>query len=137
MSVRLRHAREQGREQVKDLNQLSTAGSILVEEKTEATVVKMSGEIDISLRSQTGAALRQVLDRSRPVVVDTSGVTFMDSTGAAFLAQLRMFGSEDGIRVSLAEQSTVVRNLLEMLGVDAMFRDTPMRPAAAGTGHAI
>ncbi|WP_318842921.1 STAS domain-containing protein [Myceligenerans pegani] len=122
---------------MKDLNQLSTAGSILVEEKTEATVVKMSGEIDISLRSQTGAALRQVLDRSRPVVVDTSGVTFMDSTGAAFLAQLRMFGSEDGIRVSLAEQSTVVRNLLEMLGVDAMFRDTPMRPAAAGTGHAI
>ncbi|MBO0610898.1 STAS domain-containing protein [Myceligenerans salitolerans] len=125
-----------GDEQVKDLNQLSGAGSILVEERTEATVVKMSGEIDISLRSQTGAALRQVLDRSRPVVVDTSGVTFMDSTGAAFLAQLRMFGSEDGICVSLAEPSAVVRNLLEMLGVDAMFRD-PMRPAAAGAGPAV
>jgi anti-anti-sigma factor len=121
-----------GRVQVNNLNQVAGAGSILVEEKTEATVVKMSGEIDISLRSQTGAALRQVLDRCRPVVVDTSGVTFMDSTGAAFLAQLRMFGSEDGICVSLAEQSMAVRNLLEILGVDAMFRDAPMRSAPAG-----
>lgn len=126
-----------GDEQVKDLNQISGAGSILVEERTGATVVKMSGEIDISLRSQTGAALRQVLDRSQPVIVDTSGVTFMDSTGAAFLAQLRMFGSEDGIRVSLAEQSMVVQNLLEMLGVDAMFREAPMRPAAAAAGPSI
>ncbi|GAB4086164.1 hypothetical protein GCM10028784_27940 [Myceligenerans cantabricum] len=109
--------------------QVSGPGSILVEEKTEATLVKMSGEIDISLRSQTGAALQQVLDRCCPVVVDTSGVTFMDSTGAAFLAELRMSGSADGIRVSLAEPSMVVRNLLEMLGVDVMFSDGPARLA--------
>ncbi|WP_246012223.1 STAS domain-containing protein [Myceligenerans xiligouense] len=104
---------------------------------TEATVVKMSGEIDISVRSQAGAALKQVLDRSCPVVVDTSAVTFMDSTGALFLAQLRMLGSEDGICVRLAEQSVVVSNLLEMLGVDAMFCDNPRQPAAAGTGPGI
>lgn len=110
-------------------NQALEAGSILVEERSDCTVVKMSGEIDISLRGATGAALRQVLDRSHPVNVDASGVTFIDSTGAAFLAQLRMFGSEGGIRVSLDEPSAVVRNLLAMLGVDAMFRENPARPA--------
>ncbi|GAA1867157.1 STAS domain-containing protein [Myceligenerans crystallogenes] len=104
-------------------NQTLGVGSILVEENPDSTVIKMSGEIDIAMRGETGAALQQVLERSRPVVVDTSDVTFMDSTGATFLAQLRMFGSEDGICVSLAEPSRAVRIVLEMLGVDAMFRD--------------
>lgn len=112
-----------GDEQVNNPNQALDFGSILVEERSDCTVVKMAGEIDISMRSKTSAALRQVLDRCRPVTVDTSGVTFIDSTGAAFLAQLGMFGSEDGIRVSLTEPSSAVRNLLEMLGVDAMYRD--------------
>lgn len=104
-------------------NQTLGAGTILVEENPDSTVVKLSGEIDIAMRGETRAALQQVLERSRPVVVDTSGVTFMDSTGATFLAQLRLFGSEDGICVSLAETSRAVRVVLEMLGVDAMFRD--------------
>ncbi|GAA1403849.1 hypothetical protein GCM10009600_12520 [Oerskovia paurometabola] len=85
----------------------------------------MWGEIDVALRSEASAALANALDRDVPVVIDTSKVTFMDSTGIAFLVQFYTIGSEEGLQVSLRNPPTVVTDVLEMLGVIDIFPSLP------------
>lgn len=99
---------------------LETGGIRLIEEPG-ASVVDMWGEIDVALRSEASAALANALERDVPVVIDTSKVTFMDSTGIAFLVQFYTIGSEEGLSVTLRNPPTVVTDVLEMLGVIEMF----------------
>ena len=96
-------------------------GGIRLLEEPEASVVDMWGEIDVALRSEASAALANALERDVPVVIDTSKVTFMDSTGIAFLVQFYTIGSEEGLSVTLRFPPTVVTDVLEMLGVIEIF----------------
>ncbi|QJW38388.1 STAS domain-containing protein [Cellulosimicrobium protaetiae] len=99
----------------------SGTGGIRLLEEPEASVVDMWGEIDVALRSEASAALANALERDVPVVIDTSKVTFMDSTGIAFLVQFYTIGSEEGLSVTLRNPPTVVTDVLEMLGVIDIF----------------
>ncbi len=99
---------------------VETGGIRLIEEPG-ASVVDMWGEIDVALRSEASAALANALERDVPVVIDTSKVTFMDSTGIAFLVQFYTIGSEEGLSVTLRNPPSVVTDVLEMLGVIEMF----------------
>ncbi|MBE7701067.1 STAS domain-containing protein [Oerskovia sp. Sa1BUA8] len=103
----------------------TTTGGITLFEQPETSVVDMWGEIDVALRSEASAALANALDRDVPVVIDTSKVTFMDSTGIAFLVQFYTIGSEEGLQVSLRNPPTVVTDVLEMLGVIEIFPALP------------
>jgi anti-anti-sigma factor len=105
-------------------------GGIMFEEHSRTSVVSMWGEIDVSLRGESSAAIANALERAKAVVIDTSRVTFMDSTGVAFLMQMYTYGTQDGLTVSLPEPPPVVRSVIEMLGVDALFAQ-PAGPAAA------
>lgn len=103
----------------------TTTGGITLFELPDTSVVDMWGEIDVALRSEASAALANALDRDVPVVIDTSKVTFMDSTGIAFLVQFYTIGSEEGLQVSLRNPPTVVTDVLEMLGVIDIFQSLP------------
>ncbi len=105
-------------------------GGIMFEEQSRTSVVSMWGEIDVSLRGESSAAIANALERAKAVVIDTSKVTFMDSTGVAFLMQMYTYGTQDGLTVSLPEPPAVVRTVIEMLGVDALFAH-PTHPAVA------
>ncbi|WP_251151522.1 STAS domain-containing protein [Cellulosimicrobium sp. Marseille-Q4280] len=96
-------------------------GGIRLLEEPGASVVAMWGEIDVALRSEASAALANALERDVPVVIDTSRVTFMDSTGIAFLVQFYTIGSEEGLSVTLRNPPSVVTDVLEMLGVIEIF----------------
>lgn len=97
-------------------------GGIRLTEQADISVVDMWGEIDVALRSEASAALANALDRDLPVVIDTSRVTFMDSTGIAFLVQFYTIGTEEGLSVTLRNPPSVVTDVLEMLGVNEMLR---------------
>ncbi len=105
-------------------------GGIMFEEQSRTSVVSMWGEIDVSLRGESSAAIANALERAKSVVIDTSRVTFMDSTGVAFLMQMYTYGTQDGLTVTLPEPPPVVRSVIEMLGVDVLFAQ-PAQPAAA------
>lgn len=96
-------------------------GGITLVERDDVSVVEMWGEIDVALRSEAGAALANALERDLPVVIDTSKVTFIDSTGIAFLVQFSTIGAEEGLAVTLRNPPTVVTDVLEMLGVVDVF----------------
>ncbi|WP_066462441.1 STAS domain-containing protein [Sanguibacter suarezii] len=103
-------------------------GGISLAEEQSHSVVDMWGEIDGALRPEASAALACALDRDLPVVIDTSRVTFIDSTGIAFLVQFYTIGREEGLEVTLRNPPTVVSDVLAMLGVDEFLGTVPLTP---------
>ena len=95
------------------------------------TTLVIAGDLDLAERDQfPEIAARVVGLRRQLLVIDMCRVTFMDSTGVAFLMQMYTYGTQDGLTVSLPEPPAVVRNVIEMLGVDALFAQPAHRGAA-------
>lgn len=95
------------------------AGRIEVSPFEDGSLVAMSGEIDGSLRGEAGLAMAAVVGRGGPVVVDMARVTFIDSSGLAFLIQLhRLSAEEPAQRVVLRDPPSLVLEMLGMLGLD-------------------
>lgn len=97
-------------------------------EGSNVNEVKMWGEIDVALREEAGAALASALDHDKPVVIDTTDVTFMDSTGIAFLVQFYTIGAQEGLNVKLRRPPAAVSDVLQMLGIEEML--APELPGA-------
>ena len=107
-------------------------GGITVMEKPDLTVARLWCEIDEALRDQASSALVRALDRGMPVVIETSEVTFIDSTGIAFLIQFCRIGREEGLGVVLADPPALVTDVLSMLGLEEMFDRAPAAPRGDG-----
>jgi anti-sigma B factor antagonist len=99
------------------------------------TVVALAGESDVYTYDQ----LRNVLESeaSRGVallVVDLSGLEFMDSTGVQILLDIRVMMNDRGGKLVLAAPQTTVARVLNLVGADQL---TPVyetvEAAAAGT----
>ena len=106
--------------------QAEISGSIITTPTPDATVVRLAGEIDGARRNEASQALSTSLRRQLPVVLDTSKVTFIDSTGLAFLIQCGSVGRSQGIPVSLPRPPAQVSDLLAVLGEDSLFDDAPV-----------
>ena len=96
-------------------------GAITITQAPTATIVHLSGEIDATLRSEASRALRVTLARRLPVVLDTADLTFIDSTGLAFVIQCGATARADGIPVDLPEPPAHVAALLDIVGAGSLF----------------
>ncbi|WP_182111419.1 MULTISPECIES: STAS domain-containing protein [unclassified Actinotalea] len=96
-------------------------GGITVAERDDSTVAHLWGEIDEALREQASIALSRALTRDLPVVLDAAQVTFIDSTGIAFLIQFMRVGREEGLPVTLRNPPSLVTDVLELLGLQGLF----------------
>ena len=105
-----------------------SGGAIATTQTPEATIVRLSGEIDESLRTQASAAMSLILRRHMPVELDTRAVTFIDSAGLSFLVQCRALAQADGLDVSLHRPAPPVEDLMEVTGVADLFRLNASRP---------
>lgn len=108
-------------------------GGIGVAEEADRTTVRLWGEIDEALRDDASRVLMRALERNLPVVLDAREITFIDSTGIAFLIQFCRLSGEDGLTVTLADPPPVVTDVLDMLGLRHMF-DPQVPPLDDGTG---
>ncbi|NTW38640.1 MAG: STAS domain-containing protein [Cellulomonadaceae bacterium] len=120
------------------MNDLSAhpLGGITLIERPGATVARLWGEVDDALREQASAALARALDRDLPVVLDAGDITFIDSTGIAFLVQFCRIGREEGFPVTLRNPPAVVRDVLEILGMAGLFDAVETPGPGAGDGAA-
>ncbi len=93
--------------------------------------IVLSGDVDSGLRHELAEATAEVESHKLPIEVDAHHVTFMDSTGVAFLARLSTGSTH---RVRLLRVPPTVRFLLEVTRtgelVDLADDDeaTPFRP---------
>jgi anti-sigma B factor antagonist len=106
---------------------------IEVRRRDESTVVGVRGEVDVA----TAPALRDGLDEALeggigPVVVDLTGVTFIDSTGLGVLIGARRRCVEGGreLRVVVAEPR--ILKVFEITGLTELFTIHPSLDPALG-----
>lgn len=83
----------------------------------QTALITLAGEIDLAVGESLAFAAEKATLRSLPVRVDLSGVTFMDSAGVGFLAQLARTGSEAGWRLTVIGPSQLVLETLTMSGI--------------------
>ena len=97
------------------------------------TVVELTGEIDVNTAPRMRAALDAALRTGVPVVIDMDGVTFMDSTGIAVLVSVNLRAIRIGTPVVLRAVPARIRNLLGLLGLEAVLAVEPGPPT--GPAH--
>lgn len=99
------------------------AGSVLV----------MSGEIDYVTAPAWGAVVSAALrDRPSTLVLDLSGVTFIDSSGLGMLVGIHTRCDEQSVRLGVTPLPTSIRYLLHLTGLDAIFDEISTDAPAAG-----
>lgn len=100
----------------------------------DRTVVSLWGEVDAALRDAASDVMASLASRptTGPVTIDASDVTFIDSSGIAFILQLFMLGQETGAEVALRRPAEPVVEVLEMIGMGGripVLRDEEGVPA--------
>lgn len=99
-------------------------------------VARLSGEIDLSNASDLERLLCDVIDQG-PVVVELSGLEFLDSTGLSALIVARRRADRLGTGLGLAGARGAVRRVLEITELDRHLGSYDDVPAAiAGLGSA-
>mgnify|MGYP001268915574 CR=1 FL=1 len=93
-------------------------GSVHVISGIDRVRVILAGEVDADLASDLQDAITAVERAGMPVEVDTHHVTFMDSSGVAFLARL---ASRSAYRVKLLNVPPTVRFLLEVTRIGELL----------------
>ncbi|MEG3613936.1 MULTISPECIES: STAS domain-containing protein [Isoptericola] len=96
------------------------AGSgISCQHDENGTLLTLWGEVDAALRESASDAMASVAARpgAAPIVLDARDVSFIDSSGVAFVLQIYMFGQEMGAPVQLLAPSEAVTEVLEMVGM--------------------
>lgn len=97
---------------------------------THARVV-LSGEIDADLAADLAQATRDVQESMLAVEIDAHHVTFMDSTGVAFLARLTAVTQEP---VRIFNTPPTVRFLLEVTSIGSMLEIVDDAPGPISGG---
>jgi anti-anti-sigma factor len=89
-------------------------------------VVTARGEVDLDTASLLDAALREALDtRSRLLVVDLAGVTFLSSSGLAALLSCRRLADREHVHLRLAGCGAPVLKPLRAANIDGRFERYP------------
>lgn len=90
-------------------------------ELDDLTHVSVVGEVDHATRERVAARLLEAVDRGRPVRVDLSPTTFMDSWGLAAVLEAHASASGAGVDFEVVAASRQVGNLLVITGVAVDF----------------
>ncbi len=94
--------------------------SVEIDALDGVTIVRLVGEVDVS----TADALTDAVDNAPgPVVMDLSGVTFMDSSGVRALVEAQHHAVENERVFALYRPSPRVVRLLELIDLRDMFTE--------------
>ena len=89
-------------------------------------VLPLEGEIDLHVSPRLQSSLaRMIAKRPEHVVVDLSGVTFIDSSGLAVLINAVQDIKEYGGKLTLAGINNNVRSIFEIARLDQFFLIDP------------
>jgi anti-anti-sigma factor len=90
--------------------------------KDTHVVISVAGEVDLLTSSDLRARLSEVLAAGdKRVILDLSGVTFLDCAGLGVLVAARNRAHEDGGAVCIAAPSPRVRRVVDLAGLAPYF----------------
>ena len=97
-------------------------------------VVHLHGDLDVATAPRVRAALLDAIEGGGNVVVDCTGLEFLDSTGLGILIAARTRARTAGGSLLLTGVRPQLERLLAVTGVDRLFRLDPQRPPAVAAG---
>jgi anti-sigma B factor antagonist len=101
----------------------------VVDERTE--VVSVRGEIHVSTAQEFARRLEETTERGAPaLVLDLTGVEFIDSTGLSVLLNGQRSVTRRGGRMALAVSNPTVLRLFEITRLDSTFELVATREEA-------
>lgn len=106
---------------------------VKVEQRDNAVLLFPVGEVDLhrspALREKLKSAAQQ---RPRRLIVDLSGVPYMDSSGVATLVEAMQITRKQATELILCNMQDKVRSIFEIARLDTVFRIAPDTDAALG-----
>ncbi|NQU72923.1 MAG: STAS domain-containing protein [Rhodospirillales bacterium] len=108
----------------------------IVSEEAGKLVVRLEGEVDLDGSPAVRKLLFDCITRQMDVVVDLSGVQYIDSSGIASLVEGLQAANGNGTKFSLVAVSGQVRRVMELARLDKVFKifddvDAALAPVAS------
>jgi anti-anti-sigma factor len=94
---------------------------LVVERGERRVVVRVSGELDLSVAGELRAALAAARTDARLVVLDLGALAFMDCAGIAVLVEERRRAEADGYDLTITGAAGEVADLLALTGLDVQL----------------
>lgn len=92
-----------------------------VREEPGALVASFSGEVDLEHSPTARQVLLDCVGRSNKVLVDLSGVEYIDSSGVASLVEAFQKAKKSGVEFALVSVNDSARRVLELARLDKVF----------------
>jgi anti-anti-sigma factor len=103
-----------------------------VEPDRDRAIVRPVGELDLATVGTVDATIRELVDSGFSwVVLDLSGLTFLDSTGIRLVLEWVQASREDGMRFELIPGSPEVQRPFEIAGLADRLPVVPARPGSS------
>lgn len=94
-----------------------------IQSTQDAVIVSPSGDVDLATSRELQNHLRQVLaKRPARLVVDLSGVPYMDSSGVATLVEAMQICRRQSTELVLCSLQERVRSVFEIARLDRVFK---------------
>lgn len=90
-----------------------------------ASVAQLRGEVDLERSPGVRRALLDALSRKVPVVVDLSGVSYIDSSGIASLVEAYQTARKQGTPFLLCAVSPAALRVMQLARLDKVFDIRP------------
>ena len=85
------------------------------------TVIEMDGEVDLSCSPEARKQILHCLDTDASVLVDLSGVTYIDSSGIASLVEGFQTAKKKDLKFGLIGVSSAAMSVLQLARLDTVF----------------
>jgi anti-sigma B factor antagonist len=92
-----------------------------ITERQGITVIALKGEVDLESSPAARKLLLESIDDANRVLVDLSGVTYIDSSGVASLVEALQVSKKNDTGFALAAPSEPTRRVLELARLDKVF----------------
>lgn len=92
-----------------------------VSEQGGAVIVAFEGDVDLQSSPDARKALLECVDKKLPVLVDLSGVDYIDSSGIASLVESLQSARKVGCDLVLVSVSPSALRVLELARLDKVF----------------
>jgi anti-sigma B factor antagonist len=83
--------------------------------------VELRGEIDLESSPKARQVLLKVVDQGKPILVELSGVSYMDSSGIASLVEAYQKAKKKGAEFALVNVNPSVLRVLNLARLDKVF----------------
>ena len=109
-----------------------TTLSLETREEGEQVRIAVAGELDLSSALPFDEEIRRAEERQpKTLVIDLSGLRFLDSTGLRLIMSAQARARKRGIRLAVVEGGDAVKRIFRLAGVNRRLDIVPEAPSAS------